>query len=107
MGGSRGGGGWAGGSDPTLENQVAICYMFFWKYSLRSNQTPWVLLLLEGVSYGPLRNTLMTKTKSFQDPPCADPDVGKGVQPPPTPPLKNHKNIRSLSNTGPDPLENH
>ena len=25
----------------------------------------------------------------------------------PTPPLKNHKNIGFLSNTGPDPLKNH
>ena len=25
----------------------------------------------------------------------------------PDPPLKNHKNIRFLSNTGPDPLKNH
>ena len=42
---------------------------------------------------------------------CADPEGGgggQGVQTPP--PLKNHKNIgflSNLSNTGPDPLENH
>ena len=36
---------------------------------------------------------------------CADPKGGPGVQPPP--PLKNHKNIGSLSNSGPDPLKNY
>ena len=30
---------------------------------------------------------------------------GRGSGPPP--PLKNHKNIRFLSNSGPDPLKNH
>ena len=36
---------------------------------------------------------------------CADPEEGgSGV---PGPSLKNHKNIRFLSNTGPDPLKNH
>ena len=35
---------------------------------------------------------------------CADPEGGgQGVRTP----LKNHKNIGFLSNTGPDPLENH
>ena len=34
------------------------------------------------------------------------PDGGMGPDPPP-PPLKNHKNIGFLSNTGPDPLNNH
>ena len=33
--------------------------------------------------------------------PCADPEGGKGVRTP----LKNHKNIGILSNTGPDPLK--
>ena len=36
---------------------------------------------------------------------CADPGV-QGVQTPCIP-LKNHKNIRFLSNTGPDPLKNY
>ena len=36
---------------------------------------------------------------------CAHPEGGQGVQTPP--PLKNHRNIRFLSNTGPDSLENH
>ena len=36
-----------------------------------------------------------------------DPESRTGVQtPPPPPPLKNHKNIGFLSNTGPDSLEN-
>ena len=35
----------------------------------------------------------------------ADPEGGQGVRTPP--PLKNHKNIGFLSNTGPDPLKNH
>ena len=34
--------------------------------------------------------------------PCADPEGGQGVR---IHPLKNHKNIEFLSNTGPDPLE--
>ena len=34
---------------------------------------------------------------------CADPKGGQGS----VPPLKNHKNIGFLSNTGPDPLKNH
>ena len=34
---------------------------------------------------------------------CADPEGGQGVR---TSPLKNHKNIRFSSNTGPNPLEN-
>ena len=34
----------------------------------------------------------------------ADPEGGTGG---PDPPLKNHKNIGFLSNTGPDPLKNH
>ena len=37
---------------------------------------------------------------------CADPEGGQSNQMPP-PPLKNHKNIGFLSNTGPDPLKNH
>ena len=32
---------------------------------------------------------------------CADPEGDRGSKPPP---LKNHKNIGFLSNTGPDPL---
>ena len=36
---------------------------------------------------------------------CADPEGGQGVRTPP--PLKNHKNIGFLSNTGPGPLKNH
>ena len=36
---------------------------------------------------------------------CADPEWGQGVWTPR--PKKNHKNIGFLSNTGPDPLENH
>ena len=32
---------------------------------------------------------------------CADPEKGTGVRTPP--PLKNHKNIGFLSDTGPDP----
>ena len=38
--------------------------------------------------------------------PCTDPEGGQGIRTPP-PPLKNHKNIGFLSNTGPDPLKNH
>ena len=38
--------------------------------------------------------------------PCADSEGNRGSGPPP-PSLKNHKNIRLLSNTGPDPLNNH
>ena len=34
--------------------------------------------------------------------PCADPEGGQGVRTP----MKNHKNIAFLSNTGPDPLKN-
>ena len=34
--------------------------------------------------------------------PCADPEEGQRFRTPP-PPLKNHKNIEFLSNTGPDP----
>ena len=34
---------------------------------------------------------------------CADPEEGTGG----LTPLKNHKNIGFLSNTGPDPLKNH
>ena len=37
---------------------------------------------------------------------CADPDGGGGGRGS-RPPLKNHKNIGFLSNTGPDPLTNH
>ena len=37
---------------------------------------------------------------------CADPE-GRTGGPDPPPPLKNHKNIGFLSNTGPDPLKNH
>ena len=36
---------------------------------------------------------------------CAHPKGGQGVQTPP--PLKNHRNIWFLSNTGPDSLKNH
>ena len=36
----------------------------------------------------------------------SDPEGYRGTGPP-TPPLKNHKNIGFLSNTGPDPLNNH
>ena len=36
---------------------------------------------------------------------CADPERGTGVPDPP--PLRTHKNIGFLSNTGPDPLKNH
>ena len=36
-----------------------------------------------------------------------DPEGGQGGPDPPPPPLKNHKNIGFLSNTGPDPLKNH
>ena len=36
---------------------------------------------------------------------CADPEGGGTGGPDPPPPLKNHKNIGSLSNTGPDPLK--
>ena len=36
---------------------------------------------------------------------CADPEGGQGVRTPP--PLKNHKHIGFLSNTGPDRLKNH
>ena len=32
---------------------------------------------------------------------------GQGVRTPPPPPLKNHKNIGFLSNTGSDPLKNY
>ena len=39
--------------------------------------------------------------KSFKEITCADPEGGQGV------PLKNHKNIGFLSNTGPDPLTNY
>ena len=35
---------------------------------------------------------------------CADPEGEQGVRTPP--PLKNHKNIGFLRNTGPDPLKN-
>ena len=35
---------------------------------------------------------------------CADPEGGGQES---GPPLKNHKNVGSLSNTGPDPLKNH
>ena len=35
--------------------------------------------------------------------PCVDPEGGQGIRTPP--PLKNHKNIEFLSNTGPDPLK--
>ena len=38
---------------------------------------------------------------------CADPEGGGGTGGPDPPPLKNHKNIGFLSNTGPDPLKNH
>ena len=38
-----------------------------------------------------------------ESPPCVDPEVGQGVQTP----LKNHKNMGFLSNTGLDPLKNH
>ena len=38
---------------------------------------------------------------------CADPEGGGGVAGPDPSPLKNHKNIGFLSNTGPDPLKNH
>ena len=34
---------------------------------------------------------------------CADPERGQGIRPPP---LKNHKNIGFLRNTGPDSLKN-
>ena len=37
---------------------------------------------------------------------CADPEEGGGGQGVRTP-LKNHKNVGFLSNTGPDPLKNH
>ena len=37
--------------------------------------------------------------------PCSDPEGGQGVRTPL--PLKNHKNIGFLCNTGPDPLKNH
>ena len=39
--------------------------------------------------------------------PCADPEGGGigGPDPSPPPPLKNHKNIGFLSNTGPDHLQ--
>ena len=37
---------------------------------------------------------------------CADPEGGGGGRGSGTP-LKNHKNIGFLSNTGPDPLKNH
>ena len=41
----------------------------------------------------------------FKQQPCADPEGGnRGPDPPP---LKNHKNIGFLSNTGPDPLKNY
>ena len=36
---------------------------------------------------------------------CADPEGGQGVRTPPPP--ENHKDIGFLSNTGPDPIENH
>ena len=39
----------------------------------------------------------------FTTRPCADPEGGRGVRTP----LKNHKSIGFLSNSGPDPLENH
>ena len=35
---------------------------------------------------------------------CGSRGGGQGVR---TPPLKNHKNIGFLSNSGPDPLKNH
>ena len=38
--------------------------------------------------------------------PSVDPEVGGGGTGGPAPPFKNHKNIGSLSNTGPDPLTN-
>ena len=49
---------------------------------------------------------LIAKTQVyFRELARADPEGwGQGVQ---NPPLKNHKNIGFLSNTGPDPLENH
>ena len=39
----------------------------------------------------------------FTTRPCAYPEGGRGVRTP----LKNHKSIGFLSNSGPDPLENH
>ena len=38
---------------------------------------------------------------------CADPEGGGAGGPDRPPPLKNHKNICFLSNTGPDPLKSH
>ena len=38
----------------------------------------------------------------FEVRPSADPEGGRGLDP-----LKTHKNIGFLSNTGPDPLKNH
>ena len=38
---------------------------------------------------------------------CANPEGAHGGSGPPPPHLTNHKNIVSLSNTGPDPLKNH
>ena len=37
--------------------------------------------------------------------PCADPERGAGGPEPPSPALKNHKNIGFLSSTGPDTLK--
>ena len=44
-------------------------------------------------------------TSPFENITSADPEGGTGGPDPP--PLKNHKNIGFLSNTGPDPLKIH
>ena len=45
--------------------------------------------------------------KAWADPVCVCVCGGGAGGPDPDPPLKNHKNIWFLSNTGPDPLKNH
>ena len=53
--------------------------------------------------YKSAENDLISRI--FRSQPCADPEGGQGVRTPP--PLKNHKNIGFLSNSGPDPPKNH
>ena len=54
------------------------------------------------------RSKLLQRLSADDTSTCADPEgVTRGPDPTPPPPLKNHKNIGFLSNSGPDPLKNY
>ena len=98
---------WTGGREPLGKSQVAICFR---RNTCMKPPQEAIELLGTIASRGrfvlPSMKYVKQKINVVRTLMCGCRGGDRGFGPPP-PPLKNHKNIGFLSNTGPDPLKKH